>query len=253
MEIKVLLVGESWVSSSTHLKGFDFFVSTHYATGGDFLIGALSSGGIEVVHQPSHEAARAFPLELNKLKEYDVIILSDIGANTLLLPPEVFLEGQRVPNRLELIKEYVRNGGGLIMAGGYLSFQGIYGSARYHRTPIEEVLPVTLLPVDDRVEKPEGINPHVTKPEHPIVRGIDREWPYLLGFNEVVPKANGEVLAAVGEHPLLVTGGFGKGRSVAWTSDVGPHWCPKQFVEWPGYAQLWRQIVNWVTGGAEEV
>src|ERR1700751_6124644 len=125
MEIKVLLVGESWVSSSTHLKGFDFFVSAHYATGGDFLIGALSSGGIEVVHQPSHEAARAFPLELGKLEQYDVIILSDIGANTLLLPPEVFLEGKRVPNRLERIKEYVQNGGGLIMAGGGFNFFGV--------------------------------------------------------------------------------------------------------------------------------
>ena len=172
MEIKVLLVGESWVSSSTHLKGFDFFVSTHYATGGDFLVGALSSGGIEVVHQPSHEAARAFPLELSRLEEYDVIILSDIGANTLLLPPEVFLEGKRVPNRLELIKEYVRNGGGLIMAGGYLSFQGIYGSARYHRTPIEDVLPVTLLAVDDRVEKPEGVNPRVKKRSTRYCKGL---------------------------------------------------------------------------------
>ena len=251
MAIKVLLVGESWVSSSTHLKGFDFFVSTHYATGGDFLIGALSSGGIEVVHQPGHEAARAFPLELTKLGEYDVVILSDIGANTLLLPPEVFLEGKRVPNRLELIKEYVRNGGGLIMAGGYLSFQGIYGSARYHRTPIEEVLPVTLLAVDDRVEKPEGINPRVTRSEHPILQGIEGDWPYLLGFNEVIPKEKGEVLVTAGENPLLVTGSFGKGRSVAWTSDVGPHWCPKQFVEWPGYTQLWRQIVKWVAGGRE--
>jgi uncharacterized membrane protein len=248
MEIKVLLVGESWVSSSTHLKGFDFFVSTHYATGGDFLIGALSSGGIEVVHQPSHEAARAFPFELSRLEEYDVIILSDIGANTLLLPPEVFLEGKRVPNRLELIKEYVGNGGGLIMAGGYLSFQGIYGSARYHRTPIEDVLPVTLLAVDDRVEKPEGVNPKVKKAEHTILQGVVGDWPYLLGFNEVIPKEEGEVLVAVGENPLLVTGSFGKGRSVAWTSDVGPHWCPKEFVEWPGYTRLWRQIVTWAAG-----
>ena len=248
MEIKVLLVGESWVSSSTHLKGFDFFVSTHYATGGDFLIGALSSGGIEVVHQPSHEAARAFPFELSRLEEYDVIILSDIGANTLLLPPEVFLEGKRVPNRLELIKEYVGNGGGLIMAGGYLSFQGIYGSARYHRTPVEDVLPVTLLAVDDRVEKPEGVNPKVKKAEHTILQGVVGDWPYLLGFNEVIPKEEGEVLVAVGENPLLVTGSFGKGRSVAWTSDVGPHWCPKEFVEWPGYTHLWRQIVTWAAG-----
>ena len=253
MEIKVLLVGESWVTSSTHLKGFDFFVSTHYATGGDFLIGALTSGGIEVVHQPGHEAARGFPLELSKLEQYDVIILSDIGANTLLLPPEVFLEGKRVPNRLELIKEYVRNGGGLIMAGGYLSFQGIYGSARYHRTPIEEVLPVTLLSVDDRVEKPEGINPTVKRSEHAILQGLGGDWPYLLGFNEVIAKEDGEVLVTVGEYPLLVTGAFGKGRAVAWTSDVGPHWCPKEFIEWPGYTQLWRQIVTWAAGGRTEV
>jgi uncharacterized membrane protein len=245
METKVLLVGESWVSTSTHLKGFDFFSSTYYATGSDFLIAALSSAGVQVTHQPSHEAAKSFPFELNKLQEYNVVILSDIGANTLLLSPDVFLEGKRVPNRLELIKEYVSQGGGLVMAGGYLSFQGIYGSARYHRTPIEEVLPVTILPIDDRIEKPEGINPAVTRKDHPITQGINGNWPYLLGFNEVKPKEQAEVLAMVGEYPLLVTGSFGKGRSVAWTSDVGPHWCPKDFVDWPGYSQLWQRIIAW--------
>jgi uncharacterized membrane protein len=245
MEAKVLLVGESWVSASTHLKGFDFFSSTYYATGGDFLIAALRSAGIQVAHQPSHEAARSFPFELGKLQEYNVVILSDIGANTLLLPPDVFLEGKRVPNRLELIKEYVSQGGGLVMAGGYLSFQGIYGSARYHRTPIEEVLPVSILPIDDRIEKPEGINPSVTRKDHPIMEGIGGDWPFLLGFNEVKAKETGEVLAKVDDYPLLVTGSFGKGRSVAWASDVGPHWCPKEFVDWAGYSQLWQKIVAW--------
>jgi uncharacterized membrane protein len=246
MEPKVLLVGESWVSSSTHLKGFDFFSSTYYATGGDFLIAALRSRGVTVTHQPSHEAARSFPFELSKLQEHHVVILSDIGANTLLLPPDVFLEGKRVPNRLELIKEYVLQGGGLVMAGGYLSFQGIYGSARYHRTPIEEVLPVSMLPIDDRIEKPQGINPAVTRKDHPITQGIEGDWPYLLGFNEVKPKENGDVLATVGEYPLLVAGSFGRGRGVAWTSDVGPHWCPKEFVDWIGYSQLWQRIIAWV-------
>jgi uncharacterized membrane protein len=245
METNVLLVGESWVSTSTHLKGFDFFSSTYYATGGDFLIAALSSAEIRVTHQPSHQAAKSFPFEIAKLQAYNVVVLSDIGANTLLLPPDVFLEGRRVPNRLELIKEYVLQGGGLVMAGGYLSFQGIYGSARYHRTPIEEVLPVSILPIDDRVEKPEGVIPSVTRKDHPIAQGLEGEWPYLLGFNEVKPKENAEVLARVGEYPLLVTGVFGKGRSVAWTSDVGPHWCPKDFVDWPGYHLLWQQIIGW--------
>ena len=43
-----------------------------------------------------------------------------------------------------------------MMIGGYYSFQGINGGARYHRTPVEEVLPVECLPYDDRVEVPEG-------------------------------------------------------------------------------------------------
>ena len=51
-----------------------------------------------------------------------------------------------------------------------------------------------------------------------------------------------------GGHPLLVTGSHGKGRTLAWTSDIGPHWLPTPFVEWPGYARLWRQALAWLTG-----
>jgi uncharacterized membrane protein len=246
MNAKVLLVGESWVSSSTHIKGFDFFSSSVYATGGDFLISALQKRGIQVSHLPSHQAAKDFPLELGKLQLFDVVILSDIGANTLLLPPETFLEGKRVPNRLELVKEYVLQGGGLAMAGGYLSFQGIYGAARYHRSPIEEVLPVSLLPTDDRVEKPEGVNPTVVNGSHFITAGTESVWPYLLGFNEVKVKEGSELLVTVKDCPLLVVAGFGKGRSAAWTSDIGPHWCPKEFVDWTGYGEVWDRIIQWL-------
>jgi uncharacterized membrane protein len=247
MSANVLLVGESWVSTSTHIKGFDFFSSSLYATGGDFLISALGRHGIQVKHLPGHEVAKDFPFELEQLQPFGAVILSDVGANTLLLPPETFLEGKRVPNRLELIKNYVLQGGGLVMAGGYLSFQGIYGAARYHKSPIEDVLPVALLPVDDRTEKPEGVNPKVVDNTHFITEGIDAEWPYLLGFNEVTVKQGGELLVKVQEYPLLVTGSFGKGRSVAWTSDVGPHWCPREFVEWPGYGEVWARIIQWVS------
>jgi uncharacterized membrane protein len=77
---------------------------------------------------------------------------------------------------------------------------------------------------------------------------MEDTWPYLLGFNEVMANDNADILATVGDYPLLVAGSFGKGRSVAWTSDIGPHWCPKEFVDWPGYGQLWRQLIGWVTG-----
>ena len=55
--------------------------------------------------------------------------------------------------------------------------------------------------------------------------------------------------AEQGGHPLLVTGQHGKGRTLAWTSDIGPHWLPDSFVKWPGYAKLWRNALAWVTAG----
>ena len=50
------------------------------------------------------------------------------------------------------------------MIGGYFSFQGIDGRARWHRTPVEEVLPVECLPHDDRLEIPEGFSADVHGP-----------------------------------------------------------------------------------------
>lgn len=248
---KVLLVGESWVTTSIHFKGWDQFQSTYYEEGSDHLLAALRDGGIEVDHLRGHESARGFPLDLAGLQAYDVVILSDIGANTLLLHPDAFLRGERVPNRLKLIAEYVAGGGGLLMAGGYLSFQGINASAQFHGTPVEAVLPVTMLPVDDRQEVPEGADPVVIDGAHEVLDGIDGAWPYLLGFNRVSAKDGATVLATAEGQPLLVVGTHERGRTAAWTSDVGPHWCPMPFVTWEGYAKLFQNLVQWLAGGRQ--
>lgn len=246
-KIRVLLAGESWVSNSTHYKGWDFFSSTVYETGIAFLQQSLEGSHIELVHLPGHLAAAEFPSSLEELGRYQVVILSDLGANTLLLPPQVWLHGQRFPNRLSLLQEWVQSGGGLAMCGGYYSFAGIYGAAKYYRTPIEEILPVTIYPFDDRLERPEGLIPHVALPSHPIVQGIPSPWPYLLGFNELQLKPGADLIATVGPYPLLASWQVGKGRSLAWASDIGPHWCPEPFVNWPGYKQLWMQAINWLS------
>ena len=111
---------------------------------------------------------------------------------------------------------------------------------------------MTLLPYDDRLEIPEGFRAEVVGPAgHPILKDLGAEWPLLLGANEVQPRPGAQVLARLpadeGGHPLLVAGEFGAGRSVAWTSDVGPHWLPNSFVAWPGYKQLWTNLLSWVT------
>ncbi|MGJ7036839.1 putative membrane protein [Shinella sp. BE166] len=247
---KVLLVGESWVSSATHYKGFDQFGSVTFHLGAEPLVAALKDSEFDLHYMTAHEAVEKLPFTLEGLSEYAVIILSDIGANSLLLHPDVWLHGKTIPNRLKLLRDWTAAGGGLIMIGGYFSFQGIDGKARWHRTAVEDALPVTCLPYDDRLEIPEGFRP-VINADHAIFAGIDGEWPVLLGANEVVARERDdvEVLASLpddqGGHPLLVTGTYGKGRTVAWTSDIGPHWLPNTFVEWPGYAKLWKNMLGW--------
>lgn len=246
--IRVLLAGESWVSNSTHFKGWDFFSSTVYETGIGYLKQSLEGSEIELTHLPGHLAAEEFPFTLEELGRYDVVILSDLGANTLLLPPDVWLRGKRVPNRLSLLAEWVRAGGGLAMCGGYYSFAGIYAGAKYYRTPVEEVLPVNIYTFDDRVERPEGLAPELVAPEHPIVAGIPAPWPYLLGFNELTLKPDATLIAKVGDYPLLASRCVDQGRTLAWASDIGPHWCPEPFVTWEGYGRLWRQAIGWLAG-----
>jgi uncharacterized membrane protein len=136
------------------------------------------------------------------------------------------------------------------MVGGYLTFQGIDAKAQYAGSPIEEALPVAIEKGDDRVEAPQGIEPLVTDAAHPIVAGLEATWPILLGYNRIAAKPGTSLVASVGDDPLIVAGDFGKGRSVAFASDCGPHWAPPPFVDWAGYDRLWTQLCDWAAGKA---
>ncbi len=244
--LRVLIAGESWVTHSIHQKGFDSFTTTAYEEGVGPLREALESRGAQVDYMPNHVAATDFPGSAEALQPWDVVILSDIGANTLLLHPDTFERSVSKPDRLVAIREFVKSGGGLVMVGGYLTFQGIDGKARYASSPVEEALPVTLQSNDDRVEAPDGVLPSVRRADHPIVAGLPSDWPALLGYNRVTAREEADLVVSVGDDPLVVAGEFGRGRSAVFTSDCGPHWCPPPFVAWEGYAPMWDNIIRWV-------
>jgi uncharacterized membrane protein len=245
---RVLLAGESWVTTSIHTKGFDSFTTVSYHEGAGALLAALRAGGHDVGFMPNHVAATDFPSTEEALAAFDVVILSDIGSNTLLLHPDTFTRGRPTPNRLKLLREWVTNGGGLMMAGGYLSFQGFEGKANYHRTPIEEILPVDIDPYDDRVETPEGVRAHVVRSGHPVVAGLDQDWPILLGYQHTTLKPDAELLATVEGDVMLAARQVGRGRTLAFTSDISPHWAPEEFMSWDGYGRLFAQAMTWLAG-----
>ena len=108
MKRKILLAGESWMSYTTHVKGFDAFYTSVYETGEKWLKAALTEGGWEVTFLPNHLACEQFPFTMEELREYDIVILSDIGANTLLLPVPTFSQSVKMPNRCNLLRDYVK-------------------------------------------------------------------------------------------------------------------------------------------------
>jgi uncharacterized membrane protein len=244
---RVLLAGESWTTTSIHVKGFDSFTTVEYNEGGGALIAALERAGHDVTFMPNHVAATQFPFTAAQLGAFDVVLLSDIGANTLLVPPVVFSQGETRPNRLELLRDWVLGGGGLGMVGGYLSFQGIEAKANYRTSALAEVLPVEMELGDDREETPEGAQPGLVG-SHAVTDGIDGTWPALLGFQRVTARREATVLAEVKGHPLLVLGRAGDGRTAAYTTDIGPHWAPASFTDWPGFGTVWDRIVRYLAG-----
>lgn len=245
---RVLLAGESWISDITDHKGYDPFPHTQIHIGCERLLEVLRAAGHEVEHLRSHDVAEHFPSTMEELSAYDVVLLSDIGSNSLLLPPQVFEQGRPAPNRLHLLRGWVRAGGGLMMAGGYLSFQGFEGKANYAGTAIEEILPVDIHRWDDRVEAPQGVTGSLTDAKHPVTAGLDDTWPILLGYQQLVAKDDATILAKVEGDPLLVSREVGNGRTLAFASDVSPHWAPEEFMDWAGYATMFDQAMIWLAG-----
>ncbi len=244
---KILFVGESWHVHVTEAKGFDTFTFDYYEQATEYIQTALEAAGCEFCHIPSHLVEQNFPTTAEALAAYDVVMFSDVGANTMNLPMNVFQRLIPTVNKLELVREYVKNGGAFVMIGGYLTFQGIQGRGCYKRTAIEELLPVSLLEGDDRVECSQGMTPRVICPEHPAMDGLPAEWPQVLGYNRLLPKENAQVLATVGADPLVVLGTYGKGRVCAYATDCAPHWSPEAFCKWEGYPRLWSNLVGWLT------
>jgi len=243
----ILFVGETWIITKFHTKGFDVIPLGGYEDYSVFFKEGLKPfSDIIISHIPNHLVMSAFPQTMEQISKFDVVIISDCGRNNLTMYPDMF----KVPmgiNKVKLVADYVREGGSLIMAGGWVDFQGFQGKGNYHGSEIEEILPVNIMETDDRIERTDAVQPEIIKGEHSILKDISRDWPKFLGYQRVFPRKDSEVLATIGEEKdaFITIGRAGKGKSMAFASDLAPHW-GVDFIKWRDYGKFWYNAINWL-------
>ncbi len=199
-------------------------------------------------------------VDLPRTKEdfalFDVIVLGDLDSTFLS-------RDQR-----GLFRDFVNDGGGLVMLGGLNSF----GPGGYGGTEIEEALPVTVGPRAQPQETTPFL-PQLTAfgQQHPVFDGIARyfrgpnnaapaasevQLPELLGgVTFAAPKPAATVLAV---HPtraneagpliVLAVQPYGAGRSAAFAADTTWQWylpLREMGADSP-YLRFWGQLIRWL-------
>ena len=161
--MNVLLAGETFAATTSVAIGGDVLTSATTINGATAFNAALAAEGIAVTQIGGERCAAEFPYDLDALAQYQAVVISDVGALTLLVTPDA-RAGRVGVNRLDVLKAYVESGGGLMLAGGYMGFQGMFGTARFHDTAVEDVLPVRCLPYCDGMEVPQGLQAAIVQP-----------------------------------------------------------------------------------------
>jgi uncharacterized membrane protein len=228
---------------------------------GRWLKEALEQGGRHQVNSvPTWDFYKLGPGGYEKvLKEYDMVIFSDVELKNFQLAPNFFNRqefGKKVltfPDRVRLTVDAVKAGKPMMFLGGWLSFTGEMGKGGWGRCGLKEVLPVTCMETEDLIESTEGFTAQASGRGKQLFGKVDFSgFPPILGYNRVLPKKGAEVLVKAPEtgDPLVALGKCGKGKVLAYMSDPAPHWgC--NFVFWKQYPDFWQKCADLLLGDAK--
>lgn len=157
------------------------------------------------------------------------------------------INAKALGNRPEMLREFVKNGGSLLLLGGRFAF-----GSQYHNTPLEELSPVTF------IESGFDLKSHLTGLELKLEPGAfkgklrDLDWsskPSVFWIHETNPKPKSKTLLTAGDKPLLVIGEYGKGRVAIFTGTVmgAPPQTQTPFWKWAGWPRLLAETIEWLT------
>ncbi|MBX3420422.1 MAG: hypothetical protein KF752_02585 [Pirellulaceae bacterium] len=192
----------------------------------------------------------------------------DIGSNLDLSAFEAFVIGDLdsravSPDAWKKIVSQVQQGAGLLLLGGYHSFD----AGGYQDSPLAPVIPLRLAPgrqewnrpIDSRFHLP-GPNQLVPTRPHPITNLLPepdnaRLWQSLKPldgmnrFGQLSSSPGTQVLLEDAEgNPALVAGQFGQGRILAFAGDSTWKWylSGEQSGQKRAHQTFWRQAMLWL-------
>ena len=137
-----------------------------------------------------------FPADYGELLAFDVIALGNV--------PVVGLAdlGQ------EMLTDYVKGGGGLLVLGGDQS----YGQSGFSHEGLKGLMPVEIGDPFDWRKVPGGA-PLAVAGRHPITQGVEFGGQDVVLYRHIIaPKADAAVLVTAGGQPILIAAQVGAGR-----------------------------------------
>ena len=96
-----------------------------------------------------------------------------------------------------------------------------------------------------RMIREDAFEPQLVEPHPMLKEWAEGEAPPLLGYVKTNRKATSQIpLVTDTGDPLLATWRYGLGKVTAFTSDCKSRWAALWVADWPGYSQLWSQILR---------
>lgn len=196
-----------------------------------------------------HGFREKWPVRVGEMsdQQHDVYILESVHAESL---GDTYLQ--------QIADDVDKEGRGLLMLGGIHSF----GGGAYQSTPLVDVLPIKMnrferqdfdAPIRDDLHVAGPLRMRAKLPNFVTrLRGNKtnnrRVWQQLHpldGANKVEEKVASVVLAESADgHPLLVSGQYGSGRTLAFAGDTSWKW--KTHGHDKEYQRFWRQVILWL-------
>ncbi|MGE0820515.1 MAG: VWA domain-containing protein [Candidatus Binatia bacterium] len=130
-----------------------------------------------------------------------------------------------------------------------------YGGGAFHHTVDPSSLPDLFIgevqsekPPEEKTMIEQELRP-ITNPSSPLLQELTRQtFPPVKGYVEtqVKPGARADLtLRTDGKRPpLLASWSYGKGKSVAFTSDANGRWSAP-WIGWDGFGKFWERAVRW--------